>query len=72
MLYEKGYKEVVSNEVRVIKDNINETNIFLRSGLSGIGLFVISLYLETENKEYLQFAKEIEELIESNRVKVNR
>ncbi|BFH68402.1 hypothetical protein J27TS7_48690 [Paenibacillus dendritiformis] len=69
LLYEKGYKEVVFNEMKVLKDNINETNISLRSGLSGIGLFVISLYLETENKEYLQFAKEIEELIECNRVK---
>ncbi|WCR28752.1 class III lanthionine synthetase LanKC [Paenibacillus thiaminolyticus] len=69
LLYAKGYKEVVFNEVRVLKDNINETNISLRSGLSGIGLFVISLYLETENKEYLQFAIEIEELIECNRVK---
>ncbi|MCY9656352.1 hypothetical protein M5W94_29210, partial [Paenibacillus thiaminolyticus] len=69
LLYAKGYKEVVFNEVRVLKDNINETNISLRSGLSGIGLFVISLYLETENKEYLQFAIEIEELIDFNRVK---
>lgn len=69
LLYDRGYKEIVSNEFKILKDNINETNISLRSGLSGIGLLVISLYLETKNKEYLQFAKELEGLIELNRVK---
>ncbi|OPG94436.1 hypothetical protein B2I21_31110 [Chryseobacterium mucoviscidosis] len=67
LLYDTGYEEVVSNELKNLRDNMNEINISLRSGLSGIGLFVISLYLETGNHEYLQFAKEIEELIEMNR-----
>ncbi|MFT0802791.1 class III lanthionine synthetase LanKC [Bacillus swezeyi] len=69
LLYDLGYKEVVLNELKILKDNINDTNISLRSGLSGIGLFIISLYLETENIEYLQFAEELEKLIELNRVK---
>ncbi|MFC9541407.1 class III lanthionine synthetase LanKC [Lysinibacillus sp. NPDC056959] len=69
LLYDKGYKEVVLNELKLLKDNINETDISLRSGFSGIGLFVISLYLETQNEEYLQLAKEIEKSIEVNRVK---
>lgn len=64
LLYDKGYKEIVINELKMLRENMNETNISLRSGLSGIGLFVISLYLETENNEYLQFAKELETLIE--------
>ncbi|MBG9456852.1 hypothetical protein ABE61_23430 [Lysinibacillus sphaericus] len=69
LLYDKGYTEVVLNELKNLKSNINETDISLRSGLSGIGLFVISLYLETQNGEYLELAKEIEESIEANRVK---
>ncbi|KXZ21037.1 class III lanthionine synthetase LanKC [Bacillus nakamurai] len=69
LLYDKGYKEVVLNELKILKDNINDTNITLRSGLSGIGLFVISLYLETKSIEHLQFAKELEELIDLHRVK---
>ncbi|MCP6683806.1 class III lanthionine synthetase LanKC [Bacillus nakamurai] len=69
LLYEKGYKEVVLNELNVLRNNVNDTNIALRSGLSGIGLFLISLYFETESTEYLEFAKEIEKLIELNKVK---
>lgn len=69
LLYDKGYKEIFFNELKSLKDNINETNITLRSGLSGIGLFVISLYLETENREYLGFAEEIEQSIRFNKGK---
>ncbi|MGM0867379.1 MAG: class III lanthionine synthetase LanKC [Bacillota bacterium] len=69
LLYDKGYKEVVFNELKIIRDNINETDISLRSGISGIGLFVISLYLETRNIEYLKFAEELEVMIESYRLK---
>lgn len=69
LLYDKGCKETVLYELKLLRDNIHQSNISLRSGLSGIGLFVISLYLETGNSEHLQFAKEIEELIEINRVK---
>ncbi|MEK4360177.1 class III lanthionine synthetase LanKC [Paenibacillus sp. FSL M7-1455] len=69
LLYENGYKEIVFNEMTTLMGNINETNVSLRSGLSGIGLFVISLYLETNNEAYLRFAKKLEELIELNRVK---
>nr|8SAP_A Chain A, Class III lanthionine synthetase LanKC [Bacillus thuringiensis serovar andalousiensis]8SAP_B Chain B, Class III lanthionine synthetase LanKC [Bacillus thuringiensis serovar andalousiensis] len=69
LLYDKGYKEVVLNELKILKDNINQTDISIRSGLSGIGLFVISLYLETENKEYLKLAKDLERMIKLNRAK---
>ena len=69
LLYDKGYKEVVTNELRDIIENIDENNISLRSGLSGIGLFVISLYLETENIEYLHLAESLAKLIEFNRIK---
>lgn len=69
LLYERGYIDVALNEVKFLKDNMSESNISLRSGLSGFGLFVISLYLETNDSEHLQLAKEIEELIEVNRVK---
>ena len=69
LLYDRGYKEIVFNELKKITDSINENNISLRSGLSGIGLFVISLYLETKDTEHLQLAKKIEESIEANRVK---
>lgn len=69
LLYDKGYKEVVLNDLKNLKDNINKTDISLRSGLAGIGLFVISLYLETKNTEYLILSEELDELIELNRVK---
>ncbi|WLR42604.1 class III lanthionine synthetase LanKC [Bacillus carboniphilus] len=68
LLYDKGYEEIVFNELKYLKDTTNKTDISLRSGLSGIGLFVISLYLETKNTEYLKLAMEIEEWIEKNRV----
>src|SRR5699024_9527036 len=69
LLYDKGYKEVVTNELRDIIENIDENNISLRSGPSGIGLFVISLYLKTENIEYLHLAESLAKLIELNRIK---
>ncbi|WP_270170545.1 class III lanthionine synthetase LanKC [Paenibacillus sp. SYP-B4298] len=69
LLYDQGYKETVLYELGLLRDNILETNISLRSGLSGIGLFVISLYLETQNSEYLKFAKELAISIETNRTK---
>lgn len=69
LLYDKGYKEVVLNELKILKDNINETDISLRSGLSGIGLFVISLYLETKNTEFLHLSEELERIIDFNIVK---
>lgn len=68
MLYEHGYKELVLNELKKLKDTINKNDISLRSGLSGIGLFLISLYLETKNTEYLDFSKELEGVIELNRL----
>ncbi|WP_434748810.1 class III lanthionine synthetase LanKC [Paenibacillus amylolyticus] len=69
MLYDQGYTKMVLNDLKLLKDNISETNITLRSGLSGIGLFVISVYFETGNMEYLQFAKEIAKLIHVNKKK---
>ncbi|MCS1382966.1 hypothetical protein NXZ75_12230 [Lysinibacillus sphaericus] len=69
LLYEQGYKDIVLNELKMLKGTIKKTDISLRSGLSGIGLFVISLYFETENIEYLNLAKELEKFIEINRLK---
>ncbi|WP_432703317.1 class III lanthionine synthetase LanKC [Lysinibacillus sphaericus] len=69
LLYEQGYKDIVLNELKMLKDTIKKTDISLRSGLSGIGLFVISLYFETENIDYLNLAKELEKFIEINRLK---
>lgn len=66
LLYETGYQDVVLQELKMMRRNMNETNISLRSGLSGIGLFVVSLFFETEDYEYVKYAKEIEELIEKN------
>lgn len=68
LLYETGYQDVVLQELKTIGQRMNETsNISLRSGLSGIGLFVISLYFETGDYAYVNFAKEVEQLIEMNR-----
>ncbi|MEK4500544.1 class III lanthionine synthetase LanKC [Bacillus sp. FSL R12-0069] len=69
LLYDRGYKEVVINELNNLKDNSNKSDISLRSGLSGIGIFIISLYLETKNTEFLNLAEELGSLIEINRVK---
>ncbi|MFJ5764370.1 class III lanthionine synthetase LanKC [Lysinibacillus sp. NPDC093210] len=69
LLYEQGYKDIVLNELKMLKDTIKKTDISLRSGLSGIGLFVISLYLETGNSEHLDLVEELENLIELNRLK---
>jgi len=68
MLYEQGYKETVYNEIKIIKDTIKKTDISLRSGLSGIGLFLISLYIETENTEYFDLVKELEKSINLHRL----
>ncbi|MCM3133511.1 class III lanthionine synthetase LanKC [Paenibacillus polysaccharolyticus] len=70
LLYEMGYQDVVLKELKTIRQRMNDTNnISLRSGLSGIGLFVISLYFETGDYGYLIFAKEVEQLIEMKREK---
>ncbi|UED81663.1 class III lanthionine synthetase LanKC [Lysinibacillus sp. CD3-6] len=68
LLYEQGYQDIVLSELKMLKDTINKTDISLRSGLSGIGIFLISLYLETENTEYLDFSKGLEKSIEINRL----
>lgn len=69
VLYELGYKEKafqLFNEISFV----DLKDITLRSGLAGIGLALISLYLEEENKNYLYYsekiAKKIEHIINEN------
>ncbi|MFJ7667360.1 class III lanthionine synthetase LanKC [Lysinibacillus sp. NPDC097195] len=71
LLYEQGYKDLVLNELKMLKDTIEKTDISLRSGLSGIGLFVISLYFEIRDKEYLKLAEYLESFIDLNILKNN-
>ena len=68
LLYESGYIDVVNNELMNIKESINEKNISLRSGIAGIGLFMISLYLETKDKKYLDISENLDRLIDLNRM----
>ena len=69
LLYERDYKEIVSTEMKNIQSFINKNDISLRSGLAGIGLFIISLYLDTKETEYLDLSIEIEKIIDSNLAK---
>ncbi|SET47921.1 Lanthionine synthetase C-like protein [Oceanobacillus limi] len=69
-LYELGYKEDSLTLFDEFLDNLNHEDISLRSGLSGIGLAVISLYLEEDNQIYLEkaefIASHIKTLIRNN------
>lgn len=69
-LYEVGYKE---KSFEIFNRSLNDMNMYdisLRSGLAGIGLAFISLYIESKDESYLiaakSIAKKIDNFIESN------
>lgn len=68
-LYELGYKKEALQLFNEISFN-NTKDVSLRSGLSGIGLSIISLYLEEKKFEYLELSEliaiEIEKIINEN------
>ncbi|PRR88599.1 MULTISPECIES: class III lanthionine synthetase LanKC [unclassified Bacillus (in: firmicutes)] len=64
ILYELGYKEEAKKLFRKIEySSLNDMS--LRSGLPGIGLSLISLYLEENKSEYLVICEEIANIIEN-------
>lgn len=56
-LYELGYQEESRHLLKDITNNFDLSDISLRSGLAGIGLAFVSLYLEENNDQYLKEAK---------------
>jgi serine/threonine protein kinase len=57
LLYDFGYEDLVFETIKDIYINsLLLKDYSLRSGTSGIGLFLISLYLETSNKAFLDMA----------------
>lgn len=52
-LYEAGFKDKALEIFNGFNDNYNCNDISLRSGLSGIGLSLAYLYLETNDERYL-------------------
>jgi len=70
-LYEAGYEAESLYTIEKCMTKIDIGDISLRSGLSGIGLAMISLFLETDNKAYLKQLNVIEnyiyEFIEHNK-----
>ncbi|MGG0369607.1 class III lanthionine synthetase LanKC [Priestia endophytica] len=56
-LYELGYREESLNLFNNYINNYDLNDISLRSGMSGVGLAYISLYLEEDNNEYLKNAE---------------
>lgn len=58
-LYELGYKNDAMKLFNSVVDNYNLDDISLRSGLAGIGLSLVSLYLEDNNSLYLDEAKKV-------------
>ncbi|WP_347090835.1 class III lanthionine synthetase LanKC [Staphylococcus ureilyticus] len=71
MLYENGYKSYVEEKVESLFENFPNVNIYMRSGLSGIGIFLISIFQETQNSEYLEILKKIAEDIK-NKIDANQ
>lgn len=63
VLYSNGFSDLVESEIDDMLINLNEKDLTLRSGLSGIGLFMLNLYFETTNKVYFQHALSVEEKI---------
>ncbi|PTJ88192.1 class III lanthionine synthetase LanKC, partial [Staphylococcus simulans] len=63
-IYEAGHKSFVKNKLEELYSNIPDSNIYLRSGLSGIGLFLISFYLESGESKCLEAIKKIADLID--------
>ncbi|MGE7624851.1 class III lanthionine synthetase LanKC [Viridibacillus sp. NPDC096237] len=65
ILYEIGYKKEAYKIFANINDNLDSSDISLRSGLSGIGLVLISLYIEEQDELYLEKAKSIATIIDT-------
>ncbi|WP_144557840.1 class III lanthionine synthetase LanKC [Shouchella miscanthi] len=63
LLYERGHTETVQQVIRKINQTDERNDLTLRSGLSGVGLFYISIYLETNKTEYLDYAENVAEKI---------
>ncbi|MFK3936862.1 class III lanthionine synthetase LanKC [Alkalihalobacillus sp. NPDC078783] len=64
-LFENGYREDAFGLLQNIEEEVDSSDISLRSGLSGIGLALISLYLEGGEPFYLQKAKSISTKVDS-------
>lgn len=64
-LYECGYKKEAMQLIDKVIDNLDKTNsdLSLRSGLSGIGLALISLYIASGEKKYLEKAEDVASII---------
>lgn len=57
LLYDFGYKQMVFETIKEIYEkSLSSKDYSLRTGTSGIGLFLISLYLETKQKSFLDMA----------------
>lgn len=67
LLYERGFTDVVERELIALHNQLNVHDISLRSGLSGIGLFALSVYVDSGEEKLLEVCLAIEELIEENR-----
>jgi tRNA A-37 threonylcarbamoyl transferase component Bud32 len=67
VLYESGYKQESIGIFEHISNSKDESvsDISLRSGLSGIGLSLISLYLEEKNDSYILKAEAIAQTIDN-------
>ncbi|MBE9908972.1 class III lanthionine synthetase LanKC [Enterococcus casseliflavus] len=68
LLYDKGYYDLVEKETESMMSQLDEGNITLRTGLSGIGLYMLSLFFSTKKEIYLQFALNIEKLIKKSQL----
>ncbi|NRR23037.1 class III lanthionine synthetase LanKC [Brevibacillus sp. MS2.2] len=62
-LYEIGYKKEAINIFANM--NLNSSDISLRSGLSGIGLGLVSLYLEEQDERFLEKAIFVASIIDT-------
>lgn len=63
VLYEYGFKEDATNLLNSIDYHKESNDISLLSGLSGIGVALLSLYVDTKEKKYLYRVEEIAEKI---------
>ncbi|PTL24490.1 class III lanthionine synthetase LanKC [Shouchella clausii] len=59
VLYECGYEKESTSVFSEIINNLDESDVSLRSGLAGIGLALTSLHAATNDELYLQKAKSI-------------
>ncbi|MBS3678770.1 class III lanthionine synthetase LanKC [Ornithinibacillus massiliensis] len=65
LLYEIGYRTEALNIFEEIDTNLDPFDITLRSGLAGIGLMLISLYLEVKDEQYLSEIESISKSIDN-------